>query len=46
MRDRLQTERVGARGFAAVEFIDGLAAYRGFRQAGVSTKEEFRVPED
>jgi hypothetical protein len=46
MGDRLQTERTGRRGFAAVEFVDGLAAYSGFRQAGVSTKEEFRLPED
>jgi hypothetical protein len=45
MRDRLQTEQVGRRGFAAVEYVDGIAAYTAFRQAGVSTQEEFRVPE-
>ena len=46
MRDRLQTELVGARGrTGSVEFIEGLAAYSAFRQAGVSTHEEFRVPE-
>jgi hypothetical protein len=42
MRDRLQTERAGK---GAVEFVEGLAAYKGFRQAGVNTREEFRVPE-
>jgi hypothetical protein len=46
MRDRLQTEQVARRGFAAVEYVDGLAAYSAFRQAGVSTQEEVRVPED
>ncbi len=46
MRDRLQTEQVGRRGVAPVEFVEGLAAYTGFRQAGVSTKEEIRLPED
>ena len=46
MRDRLQTELVGARGRSgSVEVVEGLAAYSGFRQAGVSTQEEFRVPE-
>ena len=46
MRDRLQTEVVGARGRSgSVEVVDGLAAYTAFRQAGVSTKEEFRLPE-
>ena len=46
MRDRLQTELVGARGRSGtVEVVDGLAAYSAFRQAGVSTREEFRVPE-
>ena len=46
MRDRLQTELVGARGRSgSVELVEGLAAYSGFRQAGVSTQEEFRVPE-
>ena len=38
MRDRLQTELVGARGRSgSVEVVEGLAAYSGFRQAGVST---------
>ncbi len=46
MRDRLQTEQVARRGVAPVEFVEGLAAYSAFRQAGVSTKEEFRVPEE
>ena len=46
MRDRLQTEIAGARGRSgSVEVVEGLAAYSGFRQAGVSTQEEFRVPE-
>jgi hypothetical protein len=46
MRDRLQTEFAGARGRSgSVEFVEGLAAYSGFRQAGVTTQEEFRVPE-
>jgi len=45
MRDRLQTEVVGARGRSgSVEVVEGLAAYTGFRQAGVTTQEEFRVP--
>jgi hypothetical protein len=47
MRDRLQTELAGARGRSGpVELVEGLAAYSAFRQAGVSTEEEFRVPED
>ena len=45
MRDRLQTEQAGKRGVAPVEFLEGLAAYSAFRQAGVSTNEEFRLPE-
>ena len=45
MRDRLQTDQVKGRP-ATVEFVEGLAAYSGFRQAGVSTKEEFRLPEE
>jgi hypothetical protein len=46
MRDRLQTELAGARGRSgSVEFVEGLAAYSSFRQAGVSTEEEFRLPE-
>ena len=46
MHDRLQTELVGARGRSgSVEVVEGLAAYTGFRQAGVSTQEEFRLPE-
>jgi hypothetical protein len=46
MRDRLQTEVIGARGRSgSVEVVEGLAAYSAFRQAGVSTQEEFRVPE-
>jgi hypothetical protein len=45
MRDRLQTELVGEHGRSgSVELVEGLAAYSGFRQAGVSTQEEFRVP--
>jgi len=45
MRDRLQTELVGERGRSgSVEVVEGLAAYSGFRQAGVSTQEEFRLP--
>ncbi len=46
MRDRLQTDQVGRRGVATVEFVDGLAAYSAFRQAGVSTNEEFRLPKE
>jgi hypothetical protein len=46
MRDRLQTEQVGRRGVAPLEFIEGLAAYNGFRQAGVTTNEEFRLPKE
>jgi hypothetical protein len=46
MRDRLQTEIVGVRGrWGGVELVEGLAAYKGFRQAGVSTQEEFRALE-
>ena len=46
MHDRVQTDVVGRRGpSSSVEVVDGLAAYSGFRQAGVSTREEFRVPE-
>jgi hypothetical protein len=45
MSDRLHTERAHARGFGSVEFVEGLATYSGFRQAGVSTQEEFRLPE-
>jgi hypothetical protein len=46
MRDRLQTELVGQRGRSgSVELVEGLAAYSGFRQAGVTTQEEFRVKE-
>jgi hypothetical protein len=44
MRDRLQTALVGSRS-GSVEVVEGLAAYSAFRQAGVSTHEEFRVPE-
>jgi hypothetical protein len=45
MRDRLQTELAGTRGRSgSVEFVEGLAAYTGFRQAGVSTQEEFHAP--
>ena len=45
MRDRLQTELVGDRGRSgSVELVEGMAAYRGFRRAGVTTEEEFRVP--
>ena len=46
MRDRLQTEFRGARGrWGAVEVVDGLAVYSGFRQAGVTTHEEVRSPD-
>jgi hypothetical protein len=46
MRDRLHTEILGSRGRSgSVEVIEGLAAYSAFRQAGVSTDEEFHVPE-
>jgi hypothetical protein len=46
MRDRLQTELVGPPGRSgSAEVVEGLAAYTGFRQAGVSTQEQFRVPE-
>jgi hypothetical protein len=46
MRDRLQTELAGQRGRSgSVEFVEGLATYSGFRQAGVTTQEEFRVKE-
>lgn len=45
MRDRFQTDLVGSRGRSGtVECVDGLAAYSGFRQAGVSTQEELREP--
>jgi hypothetical protein len=45
MRDRLQTEIVGARSRSgSVELIEGLAAYSDFLRAGVTTQEEFRVP--
>jgi hypothetical protein len=45
MRDRLQTDLVGQHGRSgSVELVEGLAVYSGFRQAGVSTQEEFRVP--
>ncbi|HUL78779.1 MAG TPA: hypothetical protein VL691_16060 [Vicinamibacteria bacterium] len=46
MRDRLQTEVVGAHGgWGMVECVEGLAAYSAFRQAGVSAQEQFRLPE-
>lgn len=46
MQDRLQTELVGARSRSgSVEVVEGLAAYSAFRQAGVSTQEQFRLPE-
>jgi hypothetical protein len=44
MRDRLQAELVGSRS-GSVEVVEGLAAYSAFRQAGVSTQEQFRLPE-
>ena len=45
MRDRLQTELVGARGRSgSVEVVEGLAAYTAFRQASVSTEQKVRVP--
>jgi hypothetical protein len=43
MRDRLQTEVVKHGRSGSVELVEGLAAYTGFRQAGVTTEEEFRV---
>ena len=47
MRDRVQTELVNVRGRSGtVEFVDGLATYSDFLQAGVTTQEEFRVPEE
>jgi hypothetical protein len=47
MRDRTQIELAGSRGRSGViEVVEGLAAYSAFRQAGVSTQEEIRVPED
>jgi len=46
MRDRFETEIKGTRGRSgSVEVVEGLAAYTGFRQAGVTTREEIRVPE-
>ncbi len=48
MRDRLQIElgSGSARGRSgSVEFVEGTAAYTGFRKASVTTQEEFRVPE-
>lgn len=48
MRDRLQVElgSGSARGRSgSVEFVEGVAAYTGFRKASVTTQEEFRVPE-
>jgi hypothetical protein len=45
MRDRLQIELVGPPGRSgSAEVVEGLAAYTGFRRAGVSTQEEYRVP--
>ena len=45
MRERLQTYLTGARGrTGSVEYVEGIATYRGFRQAGVSTTEEIRLP--
>jgi hypothetical protein len=45
MRDRIQVELVGARGRSgSVELVEGLATYGKFRQAGVTTEEEFRLP--
>lgn len=47
MRDRVQTELVSVRGRSgSVECVDGLATDSGFLRAGVSTQEEFRVPEE
>jgi hypothetical protein len=46
MRDRLQVELASARGRSGgVEFVEGVAAYSGFRKASVTTQEEFRVAE-
>jgi len=46
MRDRFQTELVGAHGRSgSVEVVEGLAAYSDFRQAGVTTQEEVRPPD-
>jgi hypothetical protein len=45
MRDRVQTEPAGPRaGQGADEIVDGFAEYSAFRQAGVTTREQFRVP--
>jgi hypothetical protein len=46
MRDRLQVELGNAsKRSGGVEFVEGVAAYTGFRKASVSTQEEFRVAE-
>lgn len=46
MRDLYQTELTGARGRSgSVELVEGLASYGGFRKAGVTTEEEYRLPE-
>jgi hypothetical protein len=45
MRERWQREPTGRAGPSAGEVVEGFAAYSAFRQAGVSTKEEFRLPE-
>jgi hypothetical protein len=45
MRDRWQREPTGRAGPNTSEVVEGFAAYSAFRQAGVSTKEEFRLPE-
>ena len=46
MRDRFHTELVGSRGRSgSVELVEGQASYGGFRRAGVTTEEDYRVPE-
>jgi hypothetical protein len=47
MAERLQSDTVGARGrVGPFEYIEGLARYSGFRRAGVTTDETFRLQEE